>query len=1131
MANRKSTLAGGWDENAVMDVIDKKDAAKEAYDKAMGTMSGATLYATTVDTGGDEISIAAGPRMPTPGAPGSFIDGDTGTDIATGVLTAAGLGILGYGAYKAASGLADSPGKPWLYKLNPAYWIKPAAERRYIDIEKSRGKQNVALNTELAAAERAYYTDQAAAQKEGQIAQFEQGLQANKALATAPAAPAPAPAPAPQGGTVSGYMGNAFVGNAFVGAGVPGANPVTDKKVLSAIKASGLPLTPGSVLTPAEADKMEETILAAFGGDEGSARKWATAFLERMQISWTGSDGSIRAWRGGRVVVMAPPAPADVSMRTSAASSVHGDAARTRVHKRGTVDLTLMPTEDSTEDTTEFSTLSGWGGHSHRYRGRRPGTVMSTIMPTTMSTTMSTVDSTLSGVWGPHHGKKGKGKGKGRKHLGKMSGWTGRHRGRRHPGTVMPTTMSTVDRTSMRTTFPMSGDVNPVDTLINPSSSVVSQNAKAVSLAVQQQGARIATIANQLGLAGKKQWTAQDRDKIAAALLKMMMTSQGQAPTASDAAMAREVIKIYGGSHGVLVAGDIYPGDAVVGGQFVAFNPVGDEMGLAWYDVASLGIIPAAKLVAKGAVAAGKGIVSAAKWVGRGFKGAPSMTPQQRNQQIIAAAAQRKAAAAARILAAEKKQDAAIQAQNEAAEAAKAQSDAEAAEAAANEAEAVATEASAMQNVPETPQVLQDLGISGMSGCGVSKLGAWAVLGQTIVPVGKAAQVAATPTKAGKAVRKGAAIARAAKTSPAVKKKVQAVAAAAKAGDKKAKKAIAVVKTGALADAQRTDALVRDAVAKRTLADRFKIAVTSAINLGKPLPAWRPWPPFRLATGPVAMGNAFVGDSLDDEMKYYIDPAYHTNRLSKTATRWEATRHLVPLKPTQTALGDDIDDELKFYIDPAYHTNRLSKSAARWDVTRNLVPLKPTQTALGLSFVGAAKAAKPAKPSAALLAQVPPPIPGEPTDVLVATTASANTMGVPPAVAASVIAAAKAGDKGAKKELADAKKVWTAAQKGDPMALKQIAAVKKDHAAGYAPASQKAAALAAAAGHSKGWTNWKTRKAKEADMHIDKYTATLINASSAAGTIGPKTPSAASGEKTLSIFQIGTGSKFVNPLG
>lgn len=129
---------------------------------------------------------------------------------------------------------------------------------------------------------------------------------------------------------------------------------------------------------------------------------------------------------------------------------------------------------------------------------------------------------------------------------------------------------------------------------------------------------------------------------------------------------------------------------------------------------------------------------------------------------------------------------------------------------------------------------------------------------------------------------------------------------------------------------------------------------------------------------------------------------------------------------------------------------------------------------------GKAKASPKGKPTAS---NVPPSIPGVPPDILVALTASANTLGVPPAVAASVVAAAKSGDPKARQELNEAARVYKAAQKGDPVARKQLAAVAADMKSGYAPAAQKAAVLSAAIGTTKGAANFKRRKVQAARQH------------------------------------------------
>jgi hypothetical protein len=125
-------------------------------------------------------------------------------------------------------------------------------------------------------------------------------------------------------------------------------------------------------------------------------------------------------------------------------------------------------------------------------------------------------------------------------------------------------------------------------------------------------------------------------------------------------------------------------------------------------------------------------------------------------------------------------------------------------------------------------------------------------------------------------------------------------------------------------------------------------------------------------------------------------------------------------------------------------------------------------------------------------AGVPPAIPGVPPDVLVALTASSNTFGIPPMVAASVIAAAKSGDPKARKELNDAARVYKAAQKGDPVARKQLAAVAADMKSGYAPAAQKAAVMSAAIGATKGKKNFDRRKAAQASRNTRAVAAAVV---------------------------------------
>lgn len=123
---------------------------------------------------------------------------------------------------------------------------------------------------------------------------------------------------------------------------------------------------------------------------------------------------------------------------------------------------------------------------------------------------------------------------------------------------------------------------------------------------------------------------------------------------------------------------------------------------------------------------------------------------------------------------------------------------------------------------------------------------------------------------------------------------------------------------------------------------------------------------------------------------------------------------------------------------------------------------------------------------------VPPPIPGEPIDVMVAITAAANTMGVPPAVAVSTLAAAKTGDKNAKRELGAAKAVYEAARKGDAIAMAQMSKAQEAAKTGDPEALRKLAFLAAATGSVKGWENFKSRKGGEVKAIEKRVKAAVV---------------------------------------
>lgn len=146
----------------------------------------------------------------------------------------------------------------------------------------------------------------------------------------------------------------------------------------------------------------------------------------------------------------------------------------------------------------------------------------------------------------------------------------------------------------------------------------------------------------------------------------------------------------------------------------------------------------------------------------------------------------------------------------------------------------------------------------------------------------------------------------------------------------------------------------------------------------------------------------------------------------------------------------------------------------------------------GGTFVGRSKQTFVGRSKQTFVGNVPPGIPGVPPDIMVALTASSNTFGIPPAVAASVIAAAKSGDPKARKELNDAARVYKAAQKGDPVARKQLAAVAADMKSGYAPAAEKAAVMSAAIGATKGKANYDKRQKAAAAQKSRAVAAAVV---------------------------------------
>jgi hypothetical protein len=217
-----------------------------------------------------------------------------------------------------------------------------------------------------------------------------------------------------------------------------------------------------------------------------------------------------------------------------------------------------------------------------------------------------------------------------------------------------------------------------------------------ITAAANRAAPRIIDLAQRLGVSGQSTWSGAVRDMIAANLLNDLHQASGRPPTATDARVAREAVKMVGRSQGKTVADD----DGSVMGE--------DVMGVSWLELANPFWLAgqSLKLGAKGVVAAGKGIWAGTKWLGRqigiGSKGSssPSGPADVTQSQAYKDAIKRRQAAAARIRAAEQRQEAAILKRNQAEALAAQQAKATDSEAAAQEAESIATDAEAMQSVP-----------------------------------------------------------------------------------------------------------------------------------------------------------------------------------------------------------------------------------------------------------------------------------------------------------------------------------------------------------------------------------------------------------------------------------------------
>jgi hypothetical protein len=399
------------------------------------------------------------------------------------------------------------------------------------------------------------------------------------------------------------------------------------------------------------------------------------------------------------------------------------------------------------------------------------------------------------------------------------------------------------------------------------------QQAQMLSTIVARQSNNVAALSTQAGLRGKKSWTSADVDKVSAGLLRKMMSSTNQKPSAYDANLARLIVRAWAGRVGATVMGgsQTFVGDflgtlgSIMKAPLKAAYWVGTKsvdasvwatrkgvQGIAWGANKVLGRSTGGSPPPPSYPGMPPGMAPAPGMVS--YAGPVGMSPQQ--MAMYQQAAARKAAASQRILAAEAAQEAALTQQQQAQDLQDASDQAAEAESAAQTAEQIAMQAQASANLPETPQALMDTGISGMSGWGGLK---------SVPPgyVGPNAIAAMQNTPQGQSLRTGASVARAARKNPAVAKKVKKIEVAAKKGDPKAQHQNAVIKAGALADHQRLDALHTHAVVTRKRADMAHAVFRRVLKVGgAPTGAFAKWDPTKKgiitigADGGKATGNS-----------------------------------------------------------------------------------------------------------------------------------------------------------------------------------------------------------------------------------------------------------------------------------
>jgi hypothetical protein len=502
---------------------------------------------------------------------------------------------------------------------------------------------------------------------------------------------------------------------------------------------------------------------------------------------------------------------------------------------------------------------------------------------------------------------------------------------------------------------------------------------------------------------------------------------------------------------------------------------LGDEVGFA-FGLAAMAAGIAAPLLYKGGKALYKKIKGKKK------------SPEDQRQARMIAAYQRKAAALTKTKAIEKRHLAALAVKESERDIAEAEAQALESEAALQTAQAIALEAEATKDVPE---IAEDL-----SG--------WAVMGGCPWMTAGPAHVAATNTIAGAALRRGLAAARAARTNPEAREVLMGIAVKAKRGDVKSQQLMGTMKAGVAAERQllathdsnlaAKENIVRKSWARvAQLKSKAKSGVSGAsfpsIQQTSPQLLWKlilkynKYNPnaiialcqdiYENAPKPTTSASSAIISLIANEISF----AYGASALSPQKLYnafLEGYRRVNLLTTYDFRLQDFLEDVRK----GTQFGMKLKPATSDYINSVHSLILLYSRTGVSGSACGAEKKKIKGAPSQ-VSPEIPSSIPGEPPDVQVAIAAAAKSMGVPPAVAGSVIAAAHAGDKNAQKELNQAEEVYRAAQRGDPMAKKAMAKVVADAKGGYAPAAQKAAVMAAAVGTLKGRAMWQSRKTKE----------------------------------------------------